>query len=304
MHLAVERQFVASWLICTSGAAGIFAVPASAELGSDVPSDAALLTERVQEAGSAGSGIFDIAVPPPGTVLQPVKRVPRGKFGVVGPFPLQLQDLSALLFPDATLEERQKVLEGLTFFTTQHKAAEGLGPMSNQKFCLGCHENTSEGVRSPGLLSPTSCVPGSTCASQAARAARSTPTNFEFTSLDPATGGGSPADNLDAIDNTGRTAAFTVFGDFDPSHMDAANNPTGIGFFDPLDGTTENIVTGMISQPFGGQVQHIRPAVDACVPAPIAPVEFDANLSGPVDPTTGLYPSGFRRSVGELAGPP
>ena len=111
-------------------------------------------------------------------------------------------------------------------------------------------------------------------------------------------------DNLDAINNTGRTAAFTVFGDFDPSHMDTASNPTGIGFFDPLDGTTTNIVTGMVSQPFGGQVQHTRPAIDACVPAPIAPVEFDANLSGPLDPTTGLYPSGFRRSVGELAGPP
>ena len=86
--------------------------------------------------------------------------------------------------------------------------------------------------------------------------------------------------------------------------MDTASNPTGIGFFDPLDGTTTNIVTGMVSQPFGGQVQHTRPAIDACVPAPIAPVGFDANLSGPLDPTTGLYPSGFRRSVGELAGPP
>jgi hypothetical protein len=40
------------------------------------------------------------------------------------------------------------------------------------------------------------------------------------------------------------------------------------------------------------------------VPAPIAPVDFDANLSGPLDQTTGLYSSGFRRSVGELAGPP
>ena len=42
------------------------------------------------------------------------------------------------------------------------------------------------------------------------------------------------------------------------------------------------------------------------LPVPIAPVDFDANLapSGPVDPITGLYPSGFRRSVGELAGPP
>jgi hypothetical protein len=284
----------------------IFALPASAELGSDVPGDAELLTQRAQEGGLTGSGIFDIAAPPAGTVLRPVKRVPRERFGVVGPFPLQLPDLTALLYPDATLSERQEVLEGLTFFTTPHTAAEGLGPINNQPFCLGCHLNTAEGVSSAGLLSPKSCIPGSTCVSNVARAARSTPTNFEFTSLDPATGGGRPADNLDAINDTGKTAAFTLFGDFDPSHMDAANNPTGIGFYDPLDGTTSNIVTGTVSQPFGGQVQHTRPAVEACVPKPIAPVEFDTNLapSGPVDPTTGLYPSGFRRSVGERAGPP
>jgi hypothetical protein len=285
-------------------AVGTLILPVWAELGSNVPNDATLLTERTQEAGSTGSGVFDIAAPPAGTVLRPVQRVPREKFGVVGPFPLQLQDLPALIYPDAMLNERQEVLEGLTFFTIPHTAAEGLGPINNQPFCLGCHENTAEGVRRLGLLSPNSCVPGSTCISQVARAARSTPTNFAFTSLDPATGGGSPADNLDALNNTAKTAAFTVFGDFDPSHADT--NPSGIGFCDPVNGTTANIVTGMVSQPFGGQVQHTRPAVDACVPKPIAPVEFDANLalSGPVDPTTGLYPSGFRRSVGERAGPP
>jgi hypothetical protein len=43
-------------------------------------------------------------------MLRPVERIPRDKFGVVGPFPLQLQDLPALIFPDATLDERQKVL--------------------------------------------------------------------------------------------------------------------------------------------------------------------------------------------------
>jgi hypothetical protein len=38
--------------------------------------------------------------------------------------------------------------------------------------------------------------------------------------------------------------------------MDATTNPTGIGFYDPLDWTATNIVTMMTSQPFGGQVQH------------------------------------------------
>lgn len=285
-------------------ALSILTLPVYAELGSDVPNDLQLLTERAQEGGPTGSGIFDIAVPPSETVLRPVTRVPRESFGVVGPFPLQLQDLRALVFPDTTLDERKQVLEGLTFFTTPHTAIEGLGPMNNQAFCLGCHLNTAEAVSSPGLLSPKFCIRGSTCASNAARAGRSTPTNFQFTSLDPVTGGGRPADNLDAINNTGRTAAFTVFGDFDPLHADAPTNLTGIGFYDPLDGTTANIVTGMLSQPFGGQVQHTRPAVEACVPKPIAPVEFDTNLAGSADPTTGLYPSGFRRSVGERAGPP
>jgi len=298
-------------------AIGLFAPPGCVERGANGPGangsgantpgangsgDATLLTQRAEEAGLSGSGIFDIAVPPPGTVLRPVERIPRQAFGVVGPFPLQPQDLPALTYPGATASEHQAVLEGMTFFTTPHTAAEGLGPINNQAFCLGCHMSTAEAVQSPGLLSPTSCIPGSTCVSNVSRAARSTPTNFAFTSLDPATGGGRPADNLDAIHNTGRTAAFTLFGDFDPS----AGSATSIGFFDPLDGAAQNIVTWSVSQPFGGMVQHTRPAVAACVPKPIPPVAFDANLKpvGAADPATGLYPTGFRRSMGERAGPP
>jgi hypothetical protein len=98
-----------------------------------------LLTQRIQEAGASGSGVFDIAPPPDGQTFSPVNRVPRDRFGVVGPFPLQLQDLDALVYPDATLTERQALREGLTFFTTSHTAAEGLGPINNQPFCLGCH---------------------------------------------------------------------------------------------------------------------------------------------------------------------
>jgi len=133
-------------------ALSILTLPVYAELGSDVPNDLQLLTERAQEGGPTGSGIFDIAVPPSETVLRPVTRVPRESFGVVGPFPLQLQDLRALVFPDTTLDERKQVLEGLTFFTTPHTAIEGLGPMNNQAFCLGCHLNTAEAVSSPGAV--------------------------------------------------------------------------------------------------------------------------------------------------------
>ena len=313
-------------LLAAATVMGAIGGPACAELGSDVPTDSQLLTQRVQEAGSTASGIFDIAAPPSGTMFRPVERIPRLQFGQVGSVPLGMGDLGALLYPHATNAERNQALEGLTFFTTPHTAAEGLGPINNQVFCLGCHENTAEGVRTPrsaALLTADSCSSGSTCVSHVTRAARATPTNFAFTSLNPATGGGRPAGcnsnlnsaacpqptdsgNLDALHNTGKTAAFTVFGDFNPSAKDAATNPTGIGFFDPLDGSTISPITNAKVQSLGGFVQHTRPAVAACVPDPIPPVAFDPNLapSGPVDPKTGLYPSGFRRAVGELAGPP
>jgi CxxC motif-containing protein (DUF1111 family) len=318
----------------------IMSVAVWAELGTNEPPDDQLLMQRVTEGGPAGSGVFDIAAPPDGTVLKPVERVPRNKFGVVGPFPLGLQDLDGLVYPSATDDERQRVLEGMRFFTTAHHPGEnlgpdgsedpgqGIGPINNQPFCLGCHMNTADAISSRGLLSPTSCVSGSTCVSLVSRAARSTPTNFFFTATpDPTTGGGrsagrvcgvptpgscpgvpdgapDPTDNLDAVNGPGRTAAFTVFGDFAPNSADTPSNPTGIGFFDPLDGATMNIATGSVSQMFGGFVQHTRPSFPSCVPKPIPPVAFDTNLTGSQDPTTGLFPSGFRRTVGERAGPP
>jgi len=302
-------------------ALAVFASQASAQLcppgpplsclGSGNPSDNYLLnTQRVVEKGGSGtSGIFDIAVPSSGTVLSPVKRVPRDKYGVVGPLPLTVNDLDALLYPGSSVSEKNAVLEGLTFFTSVHTPGEspltdshGVGPMNNQPFCQGCHENAAEAIRSRGLLGPT-CPGGSICASVATRAGRSTPTNFEFTSLDLATGGGVAADNLDALKNTGKTAAFTTFGDFTSSLTDL---PTpgfvgAIGFFDPLDGASHSLVgqpTGSFtSQSFGGQVQHVRPAVDACIPKPLPPVGFDTNLSG-------ANPNDFNRSVGERAAPP
>ncbi len=296
--------------------------PASAQLGSNNPPDDQLLTQRAQEggcdtsttpptcpSGSAAvfnSGSFDVAVPPAGTTFSPVGRVPRRQFGVVGPLPLQLQDLNALVYPSTSATERQALLEGLTFFTTAHTPGEsglpnenGIGPINNQPFCLGCHENAADAVRSPGLLGP-SCPDGSTCVSNVTRAARSTPTNFEFTSLNPATGGGVAPDNIDAINNTGKTAAFTTFGDFSPLLLDTA--PDSVGFYDPLDGAGHTYISNgttvsITSQPFGGMVQHHRPAVDACYPKPLPPVTFDTNL-------TGSNPNQFRRSVAERAGPP
>src|SRR2546427_9162769 len=112
--------------------------------------------------------------------LRPVERIPRAQFGAVGALPLTANDLGALIFPSATAAERQAVLDGLTFFTTPHTAAEGAGPDANQPFCQGCHLNSAEVPRNTGLLRTSS---------QISRASRSTPTNFDFTSLDLATGG-------------------------------------------------------------------------------------------------------------------
>ena len=310
--------------LTVSIAIGTFTLPVRAELGSDNPTDPTLLTQREVEAGCDtsttpptcpsgaanvfNSGTFDIASPPAGTTFMPVKRVPRDKFGVVGPFMLNNglmeNDLDNLVYPDATNTEKDQLVEGLQFFTMFHTATQGLGPINNQPACIGCHLNAAEAIKSKELLRGQDCLPpnlNSTCSnvSNVTRAARSTPTNFEFTSLDPNTGGGRAPDNLDALTNTGRTAAFTTFGDFDPNHADAASNPTGIGFFDPLDGTTANIVTGMTAQPFGGFVQHHRPAGLDCLTKPLPPIALDANLNGI------LVPSGtFQRSVGQRAGPP
>jgi hypothetical protein len=51
-------------MLTVPAALAVLTLPASAELGSDVPSDDQLLTQRIQEAGTSGSGIFDIAPPP------------------------------------------------------------------------------------------------------------------------------------------------------------------------------------------------------------------------------------------------
>jgi CxxC motif-containing protein (DUF1111 family) len=218
-----------------------------------------------------------VAGPPDPSRLRPVERIPRDKFGVVDEFPLVENDLRALVYPSANEEERAAVLEGLSFFTTPHTPEEGAGPIANQQMCLGCHLNSAEAFRIDGKGNRIV-----TTVSQVSRAARTTPTNFDFTSFDPATGGGRAPDNDDAINNTGRTAAFTIFGDFSPS----------TNFFDGLTLFSSN------------SVQHHRPAFDPCIATPIPSFAEDPNLAGGVDPETNLSATGFRRTVGERAGPP
>src|ERR1700760_4254034 len=85
-----------------------------------------------------------VSKPPDPTKLRPAERVPRDKFGVVGNFPLTGADLDALVYPSTNQDERAAAIQGLTFFTTPHTAAEGAGPIANQPMCLGCHMNSSE----------------------------------------------------------------------------------------------------------------------------------------------------------------
>jgi hypothetical protein len=223
------------------------------------------------------SPLSPISAPPDPAKLRPVERVPREIFGEVGNFPLTNDDLEALVYPSATQGERNAALEGLRFFTTAHTAAEGAGPIANQPFCLGCHMNSAEVFRVDG--NGNELV---THVSQVSRAGRSTPTNFDFVGFNPATGGGRAADHLNAITNTGKAAAFTVFGDINPATQ----------AFDGLSQFSQN------------STQHTRPSLSACLPDPLPPFSQDPNLQTGVDPNTHLSASGFRRASGERSGPP
>src|SRR5207249_588841 len=120
---------------------------------------------------------------------------------------------------------------------------------------------------------------------------------------------------------TGRTAAFTIFGDFRP-----ASDPTAL-LFDQLDKTGPHFtqphfmrLSTTDGQNFGGVVQHVRPSIPfdpmtgmGCLPDRIPRIDQDSNLPGvaadPVtgllSPSTGISPTtGFRRTVGERAAPP
>jgi hypothetical protein len=306
--------------LAAAAAVAVFASPGFAELETDIPTDAQLLAERLTEAGSSGSGIFDIPVPGSSQTYQPAGRIKRDKFGVVGPFTLstglRLRDLDNLVYPNTTAADKAKLLEGMVFFTMFHTPGEGgapplngVGPLNNQPACIGCHLNAAEALKSKGLLQAQGCTTaGGSCTnvSNVTRAARSSLTNFEFTALNKKTGGGKAPDHLDAVFDTGKTAAFTTFGNFTTSLTDTAAG--SIGCFDPLDGLSHTCNNGsapqaLTPQAFGGFVQHVRPAlpIDMCVPKPLPPISFDAVLNGKND---GSNTFKFKRSVGERAGPP
>jgi hypothetical protein len=248
------------------------------------------LLQRVQL--ESALGLASIPVPPAGTSFRPVERIPRAQFGVVGPAPLGEDDLDALLFPSADVHVRRTVMPGLVWFTTPQPA--DIRGVANQPNCLGCHTNSGESLQNSGLV---------TTNSPASRAARSTPTNLDVTGL------GIAADTDLVINGgvndptkSGRTAAFTIFGDFCAASVPCPRTglpPINPGAFD-----------GLARAPFFGVVQHTRPSFPPpCLPDPLPPLgPPDANLLG-LDPTNGWMndwasPSGFRRQVAERAAPP
>ena len=129
-----------------AAAIALVASQASAQLGSGIPADSVLQVQRTQERQGGTSGIFDVAVPSAGTVIKPARRISRDKFGVVGPEPLTIGDLDALVFPGTPNGDKQAMVEGLFFFSNELDFAgtpgftglHGIGPMNNQPYCQGC----------------------------------------------------------------------------------------------------------------------------------------------------------------------
>lgn len=155
----------------------------------------------------------------------------------------------------------------LQFFSTPHTDEEGVGPLFNQRMCLGCH-NSSEQNRdnfAVGML------------------ADSAPSMLTMTNTPVSRGGRQGltdyAKITKAAGNT-PTVAFTLYGDYFPAS----------GAFDPI-------------SVLGGPLQHVH-AVGECAINDMPPLSIDPNLQGGLDPVTGLSTLGARRASGERAAPP
>lgn len=211
------------------------------------------------------SDLFGTAGPSDPSALRPIERVPRGLFG-------EANDAEHLIYPEATPSER-KFLDSddpnspLHFFITVHTRAEGVGPMFNQPFCLGCHLSSNDIATNQAdalgeLFSP--------------------PADLTLVSTPVSRGGRQGVTDYALITRTQRppTAAFTLFGDFNVITQ----------AFDPLTA-------------FGGPIQHVK-AIPPCDIDTIPPKSIDPNFAGGEDPITGISTLGFVRAVGERSAPP
>jgi CxxC motif-containing protein (DUF1111 family) len=192
----------------------------------------------------------------------PVAFAPRATFGSDNSAAaLGYNDLTAT---EAALMDKNDPNSPIHFFITSHTDAEGVGPLFNQRRCLGCHFN-SEDIKDNHITNDLG--PLNTVNTPVSRAGRQGATNYALIH-----------DNIRP-----NTAAFTLFGDFSPAS----------GFFDPL-----TILGGPLQHVESNGVAM------GCTSTTIPSQAIDPNLQGGTDPVTGLSELGLNRAMGERAGPP
>ena len=228
------------------------------------------VTEQVDQDDILYRDISGVARPGDPTRLGPITFAPRATFG-------SANSADALGYPNLPAEGRALMDTAdpnspLTFFTIPHTDAEGVGPLFNQRRCLGCHfsstdvrdNNLQDSVRFNGQVFTTL----NTVNTPVSRAARQGPTQYDYVH-----------DNYRP-----NTAAFTLFGDFFPA----------TGAFNPI-------------EILGGPLQHVHSvslSSNGCVSEIQPPQSRDPFLQGGIDPQTGLSMLGAFRAIGERAGPP
>ena len=213
--------------------------------------------------------ISGIALPGDPAKATAITFVPRDRFG-------SANSADALGYPNLSPEGRALMDTNdpnspITFFTVSHTDAEGVGPLFNQRRCLGCHFSSSD-IRDNNLQNSITFngqqfTTLNIVNTPVSRAARQGPTNYDY------------------VHNNYRpnTAAFTLFGDYFPAS----------GAFDPI-------------EILGGPLQHVHSnnIANGCVSEIQPPPSRDPFLQGGFDPVTGLSMVGAFRAVGERAGPP
>jgi CxxC motif-containing protein (DUF1111 family) len=220
-----------------------------------------VVTESVDE--EASRDISGIAMPGDPAKLQAPELHERSSWGTA-------LSAAALAYPDSAKQEQllfdfEDPESPLHFFATPHTDEEGVGPLFNQRMCLGCH-NSSEENRD-----------------NLAKATVSSPGNINTVNTPVSRGGRKGnTDHSRITKETGNppTVAFTLYGDYSPSN----------GSFNAI-------------SELGGPLQHIQ-AVGECKINDIPPLSIDPYLQGGIDPVTNLSPLGLRRAKGERTAPP
>ena len=154
----------------------------------------------------------------------------------------------------------------LQFFATPHTDEEGVGPLFNQRACIGCHNSSQDNKTNLGADSGDAALAAVNLVNTpVSRGGRQGKTDFAY---------------ISKLAGNPPTVAFTLYGDYNPSS----------GAFDPI-------------TVFGGPLQHVN-AIGYCAINPVPSIDIDPNLAGGLDPITGLSPLGERRVIGERAAPP